>query len=170
MWGMSFIERFPSVAWDGPRVRPTSLVEEKSRRWRPKESKNMTDRQQLIDLQGDIVQCLANAVNEPWDFFVVNFEREETNGEKVQDTIAVAFSKQTTSWKRISFIAPYNCCCLLLRLYELMNESGDAWASCTLEVDATGRYRFSFSYEAPKRLNGNFDDEALLKTYIPQPW
>lgn len=130
----------------------------------------MSDRQKLIDMQGDIVQCFANAVNEPWDYLLVNFERQETNGEKVQDTLAVAFSKQDISWKHISFIAPYNCCRQLLRLYELMNESGDGWASCTLEVDATGRYRFSYSNEAPRRLNGNFDDEALFTAYVPQSW
>lgn len=131
----------------------------------------MVQKQELIDLQNNIVHCLAKAVNQRWDYFVVNFEREEIDGERTQDCLAISFVKEKGGWKRSSFIAPYDCCSLLFRLSELMSAAGgETWGSCTLEVDSSGKYRFSYSYEPPKRLTGNFDDGALLKAYTPQPW
>jgi hypothetical protein len=131
----------------------------------------LQDKQRLIELQNKIVHCLASAVQERWDFLVVNFEREEIDGERTQDTLAIAFSQASGNWKRISVVAPYKCCGLLIQLSELMAmDGGSTWGSCTLEVDSKGEYRYSFCYEAPKRLNGIMDDEALLKTYAPQPF
>jgi hypothetical protein len=130
----------------------------------------MMDSKEFIDLQNEIVQGLAKAVKQPWDFFVVNFECELIDGERTQDTLAIAFKKQNTSWSRTSFVAPYESCLHLSRLSDLMSKAGNSWGSCTLEVDATGKYRFTYSQEPPRRLNGEFNDEALLKTYIPQSW
>jgi hypothetical protein len=128
-------------------------------------------KQQLIDLQNRIVHGMAEAVSEPWDFFVVNYEREEIDGERTQDTLAISFANEKGTWKRSSFEPPYDCCCLLSRLSELMSsKGGETWGSCTLEVDSSGKYRFSYSYEPPKRLNGILDDESLLKGYTPRPW
>lgn len=131
----------------------------------------MAHKQDLISLQNSIVHCLANAVNKPWDFFVVNFEREEIDGDQTQDTLAIAFQHEKDVWQRSSFIAPYDCCRLILRLSELMaSDGGDPWGSCTLEVHSSGKFRFSFSYEPPKRLNGDLGEDAMLKGYTPKLW
>jgi hypothetical protein len=130
----------------------------------------MPDIRQVIELQDNAVQCFANAVMESWDHLVANFEIAEFDGVPTRNTIAIAFSYENGQWRRISFIAPYDCCNYLAQLSKAMaKEGGITWGSCTLEVDSTDRYRYSFSYEPPKRLNGVFDDEALLTNYVPHP-
>ena len=104
------------------------------------------------------------------EYLLVNFECESIDNERVYDTLALFFTRGDSEWKRNSLIAPVQCGLLLFEMNELM--SGDEkgrWNSCTLEVDVTGKYRFLFSYEEAKRLNGVFDDEALFKGYSPGP-
>lgn len=130
----------------------------------------MADVRHIIDLQNNAVRCFANAVNENWDHLVVSFETAELDGVPTQNTIALAFAKENGKWRRISVIAPYECCNALVELSKAMKKDGDkTWGSCTLEIDSSGNYRYSFSYEIPKRLNGVFDDASLLKQYTPQP-
>lgn len=124
----------------------------------------------IIEAQDRVVLCLTNSVQQQWDYLVVNFEWEEVDGERTRDTLAIGFVKQQTTWRRFSIIAPYECTSLLSDLCDCMAADGNkAWRSCTLEIDAAGKYRFSFSYERPKRLNGEFEDEAMLKHYTPRP-
>jgi hypothetical protein len=38
---------------------------------------------------------------------------------------------------------------------------GTRWGTCDLVVDQPGEFRFSFSYDPPKRINGIFDDDSM---------
>ena len=128
----------------------------------------MSDMRRVIELQNNAVQCIAQAVGEKWDALVLNFEFTELDGVPTRNTIAIAFSNENGHWRRNSFIAPHECGDLLFQLSKAMaKEGGTTWRSCTLEVESSGKYKFSFSHEPPKRLNGIFDDESLLKNYIP---
>lgn len=130
----------------------------------------MPDFLRITELQDKAVYCFAQAVKEEWHHLVVSFEIEDIDGESTQDTLALSFRDEEGQWKRSSFSAPRECCKLLADLSVAMtNEEGRTWGSCTLQVDSSGKYRYSFSHEPPKRLNGVFDDEALLKNYVPQP-
>src|SRR5260370_11659309 len=44
---------------------------------------------------------------------------------------------------------------------EIKRSEGGRWATCDLEVDPPGKFRFSFSYDPPKRINGVFDDDSM---------
>jgi hypothetical protein len=130
----------------------------------------MQDTQVLIDLQNRIVRCFANSMEQSWDFLVINFERVDVDGERRENALALAFLKENETWRRISIIAQYDCRMLLVELYELMAKEGAAnWSTCMLEIDSSGKYRFSFGYNPPKRLNRVLDDESLLKGYVPKP-
>ena len=130
----------------------------------------MNNQQLLIDLQNKAVLCVVDAVDFEWAYLLVNFEREVIDDEPGEDCLFVAFTRDNDEWKRQSVPLPAQCYDLFLQLASAMSRDGNAlWGSCTLEVDSSGSYRFSFSYERPKRLNGDFGDEALLKYYVPRP-
>jgi hypothetical protein len=124
---------------------------------------------QLIELQNQVVLCVANSVSMNWEHLLVDFEREVIGNELVEDCLAVAFTRENNTWQRQSFQLGSQCYDLFGPLCEAVSKDGNGqWGSCTLEVDSSGRYRFSFSYEPPKRLNGDFSDAALRNDYLPR--
>ena len=129
----------------------------------------MLDKQQIIELQNRIVRCFADAVDVKWDFLLINFERDLVEGQEVDDTLAVAFRKLSGKWNYSSIIPPYLCCDLLIELRDSMSlDEKEKWKTCILEVDSRRKYRYSFSYEPPKRLNGELDlGDKFLKSYVP---
>ena len=117
--------------------------------------------QPVANLQDRIVQRLAGAIKQRWDFFVVNFEWEIIEGEQTRDMLAICFEKHDSDWKRSQFEVPYECSNLLFQLSQMMLRPGcETCGTCTVEVEAGGKYRFSFSYDQPLRLNGNFDEKS----------
>jgi hypothetical protein len=130
----------------------------------------MADVNSLVDLQNSAVLCLANAAAGGWDRLVVNFEIAELDEGSTRNAIALRFCKQGPGWRRDSFIVPHECCNLLAQLFETMvGNGGRPWGSCTVEIDPSGQYKYTFSYEPPKRLNDVFDDDATFKKYVPRP-
>jgi hypothetical protein len=123
---------------------------------------------QLIDLQNNVVLTLANGIEFPWDFIVVNFEIGIVEGDRMENALALAFTRDGEGLKEESFLIPHQCYVPFVRLHEAMESSEKKqWGSCTLEIESSGRYRFLFSYEAPKRLYGIRDAEAMLDGYVP---
>lgn len=119
--------------------------------------------QTLIDLQNAIVLSIANAIKVAWVAAVVNIEIDEMDGEQTENCLALAFTEHEGTWERHSFCLPSECYALFVAL----QEASDQWKSCTLEFDSTGKYKFSYSHQPPKRLNGVLDDESMLKGYLP---
>lgn len=121
--------------------------------------------QSQIELQNRIVVTTARAISGDWDAAAVNIEIDEIEGEQTENCLALSFARQQDTWKRNSFQLPYECYDLFVKLRDLSDR--EKWKTCTLEFDHNGKYKFSFSYDAPRRLNGIHDDEAMLKGYTP---
>ena len=123
----------------------------------------------LMELQDRIVLSLVRSLTGIWDAAVVNIEIDFADEEQTENCLALSFARDNGGWTRSSFSLPYDCYDLFAELRELMKQQDAAlWTSCTLELKADGKYRYSFSYERPRRLNGIHDDEAMLKHYSPQ--
>ncbi|MAT70969.1 MAG: hypothetical protein CMJ58_15765 [Planctomycetaceae bacterium] len=124
------------------------------------------DASEVLQLQDEIVAAVANAIEDAWDAAVVNLEIGATDGEVAIDCLALYFTWNRGEWKRKSLDFPYECCGLFTKLRD--SGAGPKWSVCMLEIDSSGKYKFDYAYDAPRRLNGVFDDEALLKGYRPQ--
>jgi hypothetical protein len=121
--------------------------------------------QSLIELQNRIIVTTAQAISGDWDAAVVNIEIDEIEGEQTESCLALSFALQQGTWKRNSFELPFDCYDLFVTLRD--SSDGEKWKTCTVEFDYNGKYKLSYTYEAPRRLNGIHDDEAMLKGYIP---
>lgn len=119
----------------------------------------------MIDLQNRIVVTTARAINGNWDAAVVNIEIDDVDGEPMENCLAISFVRQQSTLERSSFLIPFECYDLFVTLRD--SSEGEKWKACTVEFDRTGKYKFHYSHEPPRRLNGIHDDEALLKAYIP---
>lgn len=124
------------------------------------------DYSKVGDLQDRLVLSVSHAIHGEWDTAVVNMEVGEIQGELRQNCICLAFRRQQGDWVRDSFLLPRNCYALFVSLREQMAGSG-VWTVCNLEICSDGRYKFHFSCDLPKRLNGVYDDEAMLSEYKP---
>lgn len=128
------------------------------------------DSQSLIHVQNEIVLRIAGTIGIPWEYCLIDFEREVVDEEPVEGCLALAFARGSGGWTRVSIRLPHDCYDLFLDMLKLMtsNEEGP-WNSCTLEFDSAGKYRYSFSYEPPRRLNGVFDGDAFFENHVPRP-
>ena len=123
-----------------------------------------------LDLQDKIISTIARSIKIKWDYLLVNFERAVIDGDAREDCLAVCFHRDPTGWKHTSIQPPFELYDLLLELAAAMDrDERGVWGSCTIEIDSRGKYRYTFSYEPPKRLNGGLDDETLFNHYVPQP-
>ena len=126
-----------------------------------------------MNLQKAIVTALAHAIPGAWERIVVNYEMQEEHGGLTEDRLGFYIAKDPTGNLRESELAfsPE-----VKRLFRDMNDEiqrseGERWRTCDLVVDQPGKFKFSFSYERPKRINGVFDDDSMgrfdryLETY-----
>jgi hypothetical protein len=126
----------------------------------------MFDVERQIDLQDKIVRCFASSLDVRWDYVLIDFERID-DGDVISHICEMVFQREGAAWNRVSVIAPTEGHQLLYDLANLMSEGGkQAWSSCILELDAGGGYRFSFSHEPNRRLNGDLN--AALAEYVPR--
>jgi hypothetical protein len=126
-----------------------------------------------MDLQRAIVMALARDIPEAWERIVVNYEMQEEGGGVTEDRLGFYIAKDAAGSLREAELAfsPE-----VKRLFREMNDEiqrseGGRWGTCDLVVDQRGKFRFTFSYDPPKRINGVFDDESMgrfdryLETY-----
>lgn len=124
----------------------------------------------IIELQSKAVTCFARSITGAWDYLVVDFEVDFVDGQRRQSTVAIAFVKKGDSWVRNSFISSFACREVLFELGEAMASDGKpSWKRCTFEAASNGQYRFSFSYDPPRRLSGVSNEETRMETYVPRP-
>jgi hypothetical protein len=116
--------------------------------------------QASIDVQKAIVIALSRGPGEPWERIVVNYEMQEEDGGLTEDRLGFCISKDPSGQfhqEDLSFSPEVKG--LFRRLNdEMQRTEGRRWGTCELVVDQSGRFKFSFSYEPPKRINGVFDD------------
>ena len=128
------------------------------------------DAKREFDLQAKIVTSIAKSLTKDWTTAVVNIEIDVVDGDQTENCLAISFAEDRGGWSRNSFSLPFECYDYFVELRDSMhNTNADLWKVCTLEMNLGGKYRFSFSYDPPRRLNGIHDDEAMFKSYLPKP-
>jgi len=129
--------------------------------------------QTTMELQKKIVVALARGIHGPWERIVVNYEMQEEDGGVTEDRRGFSIAPDGSGGFRkdgVTFDLTVKGLFRELR-EEMQRSEGQAWGTCDLIVDQPGRFRFNFSYERPKRINGVFDDESMgrfdryLETY-----
>lgn len=124
--------------------------------------------QEVVDLQNKIVSTFAKAQTQPWDSLVCNIEIDVIDGDRRENCLALQFVRNGEQWQRDSIQISDACYDLFVGLQEkLTSPVHGEWKSCTLEVNSSGKYQFSFSYERPRRLYRIHDDVVMLKGYVP---
>ena len=126
-----------------------------------------------MNLQKAIVTALARDIPDAWERIVVNYEMEEEDDGLTEDRLGFYIAKDAVAGLREAQLAFSPEVKSLFREMndEIQRSEGQRWRTCDLVVDQPGKFRFSFSYDPPKRLNGVFDDDSMgrfdryLETY-----
>jgi hypothetical protein len=119
--------------------------------------------QAAVDLQKAIVAALIGGTAGEWLRIVVNYEVQEDDGGLIEDRLGfyIAEDAQQVLATHTLVFGP-ELKDLFRGLNQEMGRTGGArWGTCDLVVDPPGRFRFSFSYDPPKRINGIFDDDSM---------
>jgi hypothetical protein len=116
-----------------------------------------------MHLQEAIVAALVRDISGGWERIVVNYEMQEDDGGLVEERRGLYISQdaeQALDMNAVAFSPGLKD--LFRRLNEEMQRTkGMRWGTCDMVVDRPGRFRFSFSYDPPKRINGIFDDDSM---------
>lgn len=117
--------------------------------------------QSAMDLQEAIVVTLARDISGEWERIVVNYEMQEDDGGLVEDRLGLYISRDAQHALTMNDVAfGPGLKELFRRLNDEMHRTGGTrWGTCDLVVDQPGKFRFSFSYDPPKRINGIYDDD-----------
>jgi hypothetical protein len=129
--------------------------------------------QTAMDLQKKIVVALARGIDAPWERIVVNYEMQAEDGGLTEDRRGFYVAPDGVGgFHKGSLTFDTTVKTLFRDLRDEMQRSeGQGWGTCDLVIDQPGKFRFNFSYEPPKRINGVFDDESMgrfdryLETY-----
>jgi hypothetical protein len=119
--------------------------------------------QTAMDLQKAIVVTLARDIPGNWERFVVNYEVQEEYGGLVENRIGFYIFQdmnQVLATDELAF-GPEAKELFRALSEEMRRTGGTRWGTCDLVVDQPGEFRFSFSYDPPKRINGIFDDDSM---------
>jgi hypothetical protein len=114
---------------------------------------------QLLELQKSLAQAVSDAMREPWERIVVNYEMLTTDEGREVDCCAFYISAAGGDFRETSLRAlPDAVDDLFIQLNDLMAKTETArWGTCDLVIDRSGRHEFNFDYAAPRRINGVFD-------------
>jgi hypothetical protein len=112
-----------------------------------------------MDLQKSIVVAIAGTIDPHWERIVVNYEIQDGDGGLTEDRLGFYIVSDGTGDFRkrtLKFHAVVKDLFRKLRA-EIQQSEGQAWGTCDLVIDLPGRFRFDFSYDPPKRINGVFE-------------
>jgi Protein of unknown function, DUF600 len=117
----------------------------------------------VMNLQKAIVTALARGIPDAWERIVVNYEMQEEDDGLTEDRLGFYIAKDPTGELRESDLvfSPEVKAMFREMNDEIKRTAGDRWGTCDLVVDKSGEFRFKFSYDRPKRINGVFDDDSL---------
>ena len=116
-----------------------------------------------MELQKNIVVALASTIDAPWKRIVVNYEIQEEDGSLIEDRRGFTIIPDGAGDFRkgqLAFDTEVKGLFRELRA-EIQRSEGQGWGTCDLIVDQPGRFRFNFSYDPPKRINGVFDEQSM---------
>lgn len=117
---------------------------------------------QALELQKSLAQEMANTVRDPWERIVVNYEMLTTDEGREVDYCAFYISATDGDFRETSLrVLPETVDDLFIQLNDLMAKTENSrWGSCDFVIDRSGQYKFNFDYNAPKRINGVFDEQS----------
>jgi hypothetical protein len=125
----------------------------------------------MITVQQEVAAAVVadNPYGE-WERIVADVEiKEEETGYRLDTVSFAVVRKSDGSLTQPDFDLSDQARQAAIGLYkERLNIAGDKIGSFGLEIDRDGKYRFEISYDAPKRLNGEWDEknEAKLNNYL----
>ncbi len=121
--------------------------------------------QNVIEKQHATVLAVARAVRADWKRIACGYEVEESDESIVEDTIVAFVHEKDGELHNDSLSGVPNA--ITEAFYDLraamLPPSGTSWSSADVTIEADGTYKFHFSYGAPKRINGTFDDDSNSK-------
>lgn len=116
----------------------------------------------FLEAQQAVVQAVvADAPRADWRRLVADVEISESKEGYHFDTVALAVVRRGDgALEAPSFSIGRDAREAMAALYRERKASGEkSFGSFELQVEHDGRYRFEFSYDPPKRLNGIWDEE-----------
>jgi hypothetical protein len=127
----------------------------------------------IMNLQKAIVAALARGIPDAWERIVVNYEMQEEDGGLTEDRRGFYITKDPAGNLRKAELAfgPELKAMFREMNDEIQRTEGKRWGTCDLEINPSGKFRFSLSHDPPKRINGVFDDDSMgrfdryLETY-----
>lgn len=111
--------------------------------------------------------AVTHAIRDTWERVVINMEMEYDDEEKEPILDTACFYIKSTAEGDYEQVAHE-----LDRETELLFEAPndlsldlnqERWGSCDLVIDCSGKYRFKFDFEKPKRLGGIFDEQSVYR-------
>ncbi len=120
--------------------------------------------------QGVAAAVVADNPHSDWERIVADVEIKEEGSGYMLDTVSFAVTRKADgSLARPDFRLSDSGRQAVIALYrERLENAGDKIGSFFLEIDDNGKYSFEISYDAPKRLNGVWDEKkaAQLSNYL----
>jgi hypothetical protein len=114
-----------------------------------------------LQQQDKVAQAVAECVSEAWLRVVVSYECEVAGEHSVDDTISLYLTEKGGTIAQAYVRLPPEVLAEFIKLRDLVPAGKDGkWNSCLLVIENTGKYKFDFSYDPPKRLNGIFDEDS----------
>ncbi len=121
-------------------------------------------------LNTNVVREVAKSVSVPWERVVVHFEIIDSPDSKAQNEFTFIVQKDSANKHSVAnFVMSDAAKTALLKLRDTnTSESGEKWSTCILVIDPPGKFKFDFSYDEPKVLNGILDEEyKFYRNYLP---
>ena len=118
-----------------------------------------------LELQKSVVVAVAQAIPSAWERVIANYEVEDRADGRVENLIVVYVQSNGTELIAKGLEdAPSTVEKAFSALHEDSAPSADArWTTSEIVIDADRGYRFTFSFDPPKRINGVFDHDSLDK-------
>ena len=126
----------------------------------------------LALLQAKLAQAVADRIDDTWERIFVNYEMKLTDEGRLVDYIIFYIKvRPDGELEKVSVRGGSEAINdAYIALADAMAQDGERWGSCDFALDAGGKYKFKFSYDPPKRLDGVLDHSSYgrFRDYLEQ--
>lgn len=123
----------------------------------------------VTDLYARIFAAIDDAVDEDWERIAVNYEMEYDGDALTEDRIGAAILRDADgTLRQVQVPFTEEAKALFRRLSDaVLARDGQRPGAVDLLMDASGKYRFNFDFNPPRRINGQMDERAMrLARYV----
>jgi hypothetical protein len=114
-----------------------------------------------LQQQDKVAQAVVGCVPEAWLRVVVSYECEDAGEHCVDNTISLYLTEKGGRIAQQYVRLPPEVLAEFIKLRDLIPAGKDGkWNSCLLVIENTGKYKFGFSHDPPKRINGILDEDS----------